>query len=85
MKKVLVISLWATIIVVMLDLSFAFGWYDVCIDPGHGGPGAWKYGPNGDDHGTCGPVLKLSEQWVNLQVGLARKHRKNTGKILENY
>jgi len=44
--------------------------HNVCIDPGHGGPGASKYGPNEDGHGTCGPVLGLSEQWVNLQVAL---------------
>jgi N-acetylmuramoyl-L-alanine amidase len=53
--------------------SFAPPYSVVCIDPGHGGPGASKYGPNGDGHGTCGPVLPLSEQWVNLQVGLELK------------
>ena len=45
----------------------------VCIDPGHGGPGASKYGANGDGQGTDGPLpsgQKLSEEWVNLQVAL---------------
>jgi|GEM_PF-5886752 len=40
----------------------------VCIDPGHGGPDASKYGPNGDGFGSHGPVYNLSEQWVNLEV-----------------
>ena len=40
----------------------------VCIDPGHGGPDASMYGPNGDNRGSHGPNLNLSEQWVNLDV-----------------
>jgi hypothetical protein len=46
----------------------------VVIDPGHGGPGARKYGCNGGGYneyrGSFGPVDTLTEQWVNLQVSL---------------
>jgi N-acetylmuramoyl-L-alanine amidase len=50
------------------------GYWVVVIDPGHGGPGASQYGPNGDGAGTCGPTPDpMSEQWVNLQVGLRMK------------
>ena len=46
----------------------------VVIDPGHGGPGASQFGSNGDGAGTCGPTPDpMSEQWVNLQVGLHMK------------
>ena len=45
--------------------------YDVCVDPGHGGPGATKYGWNGEDYGSYGLFNRLSEQWINLQVGFA--------------
>ncbi len=41
------------------------GYPIIVIDPGHGGPGAWKYGSNGDGEGTVGPN-GLTEQWVNL-------------------
>lgn len=44
---------------------------DVCIDPGHGGPTAEKFGNNGDAAGTYGCCYNLSEQWVNLQVAMA--------------
>ena len=53
----------------MSNQVFAPPYSVICIDPGHGGPNASKYGLNGDGHGTCGPVLGLSEEWVNLQVG----------------
>lgn len=71
MKKIWLI--WATTLIIFMAMpknAFAPPYSVICIDPGHGGPGASKYGPNGDGHGTCGPVLPLSEQWVNLQVGL---------------
>jgi hypothetical protein len=46
----------------------------ICIDPGHGGPGASKFGYNGDGFGSSGPSPDpLSEQWVNLQVALELK------------
>ncbi|MCK4404453.1 MAG: N-acetylmuramoyl-L-alanine amidase [candidate division Zixibacteria bacterium] len=71
MKRIWLISVVAPIILMsMSERSLAPPYSVVCVDPGHGGPGASKYGPNGDGHGTCGPVLQLSEQWVNLQVGL---------------
>ena len=71
MKKKWLISVMTLIISIsMSERSLAPPYSVICVDPGHGGPGAWKYGPNGDGHGTCGPVLLLSEQWVNLQVGL---------------
>ena len=44
----------------------------VCIDPGHGGPGASKYSNGGNGSCASGPS-GLSEQWVNLQVALALK------------
>jgi len=44
---------------------------NVCIDPGHGGPTAQKFGNNGDGQGTYGCCYNLSEQWVNLQVAYA--------------
>jgi N-acetylmuramoyl-L-alanine amidase len=50
------------------DFSHA---HDVCIDPGHGGPYAQKFGNNGDGAGTHGCCYNLSEQWVNLQVAYA--------------
>jgi len=71
MKKIWIISMMVIItFAFLLERSLGQGYCVVCVDPGHGGPGASKYGPNGDGHGTCGPVLHLSEQWVNLQVGL---------------
>jgi N-acetylmuramoyl-L-alanine amidase len=53
--------------------SQSLGWVLV-IDPGHGGPEASQFGPNGDGRGTCGPLPDpMSEEWVNLQVGLRMK------------
>ncbi len=74
MKKINIFFLML-IVVVFFTQSNPFGQLvQVCIDPGHGGPGASKYGSNGDGQGTDGPLpdgTKLSEEWVNLQVALA--------------
>jgi N-acetylmuramoyl-L-alanine amidase len=71
MKKIWIIMVMNLFIfITMHEKSLALPYCVVCVDPGHGGPNASKYGPNGDGHGTCGPVLGLSEEWVNLQVGL---------------
>ena len=48
----------------------------VCLDPGHGGPGACKLNPpcvNGDGEGTCGDLREgsdtcLTEAWVNHEI-----------------
>jgi N-acetylmuramoyl-L-alanine amidase len=40
----------------------------VCIDPGHGGPGADKYHNGGDLHGNAGLCQGIAEQWVNFHV-----------------
>ena len=40
----------------------------VCIDAGHGGPGANKFYNGGDGYGGAGPDSGLAEQWVNWQV-----------------
>jgi hypothetical protein len=69
-KKWLILVITQIIFVAMSEKVLAPPYSVVCVDPGHGGPGAWKYGPNGDDRGSHGPVYNLSEQWVNLQVGL---------------
>jgi hypothetical protein len=69
-KKWLILVMTSIIFLAMSEKLLAPPYSVICIDPRHGGPGASKYGPNGDGHGTCGPVLHLSEQWVNLQVGL---------------
>jgi len=45
--------------------------WDICIDPGHGGPangGGRKYGENGDYLGAYGYSDSLSEQWATLCV-----------------
>jgi|GEM_PF-754711 len=43
----------------------------ICIDPGHGGPGATRYWNNGgggnEGRGAVGPN-GLTEQWINLEV-----------------
>lgn len=40
----------------------------ICVDAGHGGPGAAQWnGVNGDGAGAHGPA-GLTEQWVNLRV-----------------
>jgi hypothetical protein len=55
---------------VFADSDFSHA-HDICIDPGHGGPTAQKFGNNGDGQGTYGCCYDLSEQWVNMQVDLA--------------
>lgn len=71
MKKICIIPVMVLItFAFLLERSLGQGYCVVCVDPGHGGPGASKYGPNGDGHGTSGPVYQLPEQWVNLQVAL---------------
>jgi N-acetylmuramoyl-L-alanine amidase len=58
----------------LFQISATYGYDRVCIDPGHGGPGASKYYCNGGGYnnyrGAFGPIDSLTEQWVNLQVGL---------------
>ena len=55
---------------VLADSDFT-QYRDICIDPGHGGPNAEKYGNNGDGAGSYGCEDSLSEQWINLQVAYA--------------
>jgi N-acetylmuramoyl-L-alanine amidase len=57
------------VVVICVGLTALYGDQIVMLDPGHGGPGAGKYGYNGDGYGTAGPN-GLSEKWVNLQVAL---------------
>ena len=72
MKKKVLLFLFVIFIFIVPN---SFGQYTqvVCIDPGHGGPGAGKYGTNGGGYnqgrGAVGPN-GLTEEWVNLQVGL---------------
>lgn len=64
------ITLTMVVVWVILALSSAQPYVTIVIDPGHGGPGASQFGPNGDGAGTAGPEPQpMSEQWVNLQVG----------------
>jgi N-acetylmuramoyl-L-alanine amidase len=62
------------ITLIAIRISVSYGYDYLCIDPGHGGPGARKYGCNGggynNNRGAVGPIDTLTEQWVNLQVGL---------------
>jgi N-acetylmuramoyl-L-alanine amidase len=55
---------------------------EVVIAPGHGGPGASKYGNNGggynEGRGSSGPDSLLTEQWVNLQVSFLLRDSINT-------
>ncbi|NIM96928.1 MAG: hypothetical protein GTO24_02230 [candidate division Zixibacteria bacterium] len=57
MRKTFMVSLWIIIIIVLLNFSLCFGWYDVCIDPGHGG----------SDSATVGPVYGVFEKDANLE------------------
>lgn len=42
----------------------------ICVDAGHGGPGAAQWnGNNGDGAGAAGPT-GLTEEWVNLRVSV---------------
>ena len=58
-KKWLILMMTQIMLLAVSEQSLAPPYSVICIDPGHGGPGASKYGPNGDGHGTCGPVLHL--------------------------
>jgi N-acetylmuramoyl-L-alanine amidase len=62
------------ITLIAIKISVSYGYVYLCIDPGHGGPGARKYGCNGggynNNRGAVGPIDTLTEQWVNLKVGL---------------
>jgi N-acetylmuramoyl-L-alanine amidase len=73
MKKKTLLVLCIIIISIVTN-SFAQYTQVVCIDPGHGGPGGWKYGSNGDGEGASGPN-GLNEEWVNLQVSLKLKDK----------
>jgi hypothetical protein len=59
--RILVIAFWG-----IPSLSLIAGPV-IVVDPGHGGPGAWKYGANGDEQGAVGQN-GLTEEWVNLYV-----------------
>jgi len=66
MKKINPI-LTPVLIMVLFSAAVSFSEQDiVCIDPGHGGPGASQYGSDGLIQGTWRPVYQLSEQWLNL-------------------
>jgi N-acetylmuramoyl-L-alanine amidase len=70
MKKTnLILSM--VLIMIFFSATLSFSDQDiVCIDPGHGGPGADKFHNGGDGYGGAGPVLGIAEQWVNFQVAL---------------
>jgi N-acetylmuramoyl-L-alanine amidase len=65
------------LIFVLFQTRPSHGYVWIYIDPGHGGPEANKYGCNGYGYnalhgvpnGSAGPIMGLTEQWVNLQVG----------------
>jgi N-acetylmuramoyl-L-alanine amidase len=65
MKKTLIVSWGITILVVLINFSFSFGYYYVCIDPGHGG----------SDSATVGPVYGVHEKDANLMVGLVLRDK----------
>jgi N-acetylmuramoyl-L-alanine amidase len=69
MKKSIIFSV--VLLIIALTPSIIFADWVVCIDAGHGGPGADKYHNGGDGHGNSGSVLGIAEQWVNLNVALA--------------
>jgi len=76
MKKLYIIFLTVMMFIYFAPAVLLGQWVQVVVDPGHGGPGASKYGPNGDGAGTDGPLpdgKKLSEEWVNLQVAFVLK------------
>lgn len=66
----------------------------VCLDPGHGGPGACKWNPpcvNGDGFGCCGPVPDtcgsccVTEAWVNHEIaGWPQNIQSSSGFIMLN-
>ncbi|MDH4222390.1 MAG: N-acetylmuramoyl-L-alanine amidase [candidate division Zixibacteria bacterium] len=69
-KNKLIMGLFVVTLLLFSRNSFAQN--IVCIDPGHGGPGASKYWYNGggknQNKGSVGPYLHLTEQWINLEV-----------------
>jgi len=72
MKKITLIFLTFIIFLFTTNLLNAQIYrHSVCVVPGHGGPGAGKYGTNGggynEGRGSAGPN-GLTEEWVNLQV-----------------
>ncbi len=72
MRRMIMVWIMIFAIASAAEIANAIGEY-ICIDPGHGGPGASQYGSDGLIQGTWGPVYQLSEQWVNLQVALGRE------------
>jgi N-acetylmuramoyl-L-alanine amidase len=76
MKKIYIIVSILVMLILFTRPVLLGQWVQVVVDPGHGGPDASKYGPNGDGAGTDGPLpsgQKLSEEWVNLQVAFVLK------------
>jgi len=66
MRKRINFILLVIVISVLFTVSALFGqWIEVCIDPGHGGPGASKYGPNGDGQGH---FFRLSYFFLTLYI-----------------
>jgi hypothetical protein len=51
---------WITVVYLFTMSSQSFSHDYVCIDPGHGGPGASQFGLNGDGHGECGSQADMS-------------------------
>jgi hypothetical protein len=47
-------------IMISIVCSFAYAKNYVCIDPGHCGPGASQFRPNGYGHGECGSQADMS-------------------------
>ncbi len=67
-RKKLILGFIFLVFLIFHVSSFA---QKICIDPGHGGPGASKYWNNGgggnEGRGAVGPD-GLTEQWINLEV-----------------
>jgi N-acetylmuramoyl-L-alanine amidase len=67
MRKFMFFMIVFAVLLLSTQSLFA-GEFVVCIDPGHGGPGADKYHNGGDGWGCAGLCLGIAEQWVNFQV-----------------
>jgi N-acetylmuramoyl-L-alanine amidase len=69
MRKKLILGIT---FIILLFFNVRLSAQKICIDPGHGGPGAGKYWYNGagknENKGSVGPYLHLTEQWINLEV-----------------
>jgi len=65
MKKTLIVAFWLTVVLVCVNFSLSFGYYYVCIDPGHGG----------SDSATVGPIYGVFEKDANLTVALLLKNK----------